>query len=76
MNQDRIQDDRENRIITTKRRSPSFDAILRRFFRETQQSRILSIAKEKRFKTKDISRKVRRRSATRKARIRALRRGY
>ena len=74
--QDQFQDAKADREKTERRRAPSFDVLLRRFFRDTQQSRILSITKEKRYKRKDVSRKMRRTSAVRKERIRRLKRGY
>lgn len=74
--QDQYQDARADREKGERRRMPSFEVLLRRFFRETQQSRILSITKEKRYKRKQVSRKVRRSSAVRKERIRRLKRGY
>lgn len=74
--QDQYQDARADREKTERRRAPGFEVLLRRFFRETQQSRILSITKEKRYKRKDVSRKMRRTSAVRKEHIRRLKRGY
>lgn len=58
------------------RRPQSFEVTLRRFFRETQQSRILSITKQKRYKAKKISRRLRRHSAVRKAAIQRIKRGW
>lgn len=66
--------DRETRDRRT--RAPGFEVTLRRFFRETQQSRILSIAKQKRYKMKKISRRLRRHSAVRKAAIQRIKRGW
>ncbi len=57
-------------------RRPSFDVILRRFFREVQQSRILSEVKRRRYNVKDPSRKLRRRSAIRKAISKKVKRGW
>lgn len=60
-----------------KDRAPSFDVLSRRFFREVQQSRILSEAKRQRFHEKNkISRKLRRESARRKAQRWQQRRGW
>lgn len=57
-------------------RRPSFDVILRRFFREVQQSRILSEVKKRRYNFKDPSRKLRRQSAIRKAISKKAKRGW
>lgn len=57
-------------------RSENFDVTLRRFFRDVQQSGILTEVKKRRFHTKDISRSKRRVSARRKAEIRRIKRGY
>lgn len=59
-----------------KSRPASFEVTLRRFFRDTQQSRILSITKQKRYKAKKISRRLRRHSAVRKAAIQKIKRGW
>lgn len=55
---------------------PGFEVLLRRFFREVQQSRILSEAKKKRFHSKDISRTEKRVIARRKAAVKRIKRGY
>ncbi|MBI4185595.1 30S ribosomal protein S21 [Candidatus Berkelbacteria bacterium] len=68
---DHNRDDRGSR-----ERRPSFDVVLRRFFREVQQSRILSEVKKRRYNYKDVSRKLRRRSAIRKAAAKRAKRGY
>ncbi|MBI4032412.1 30S ribosomal protein S21 [Candidatus Berkelbacteria bacterium] len=57
-------------------RRPSFDVVLRKFFREVQQSRVLSEVKKRRFHTKDVSRRLRRISARRKAVRKRAKRGY
>ena len=57
-------------------REESFEVILRRFFRDVQQSGILSETKRRRFHRKDISRDKRREGARRKAEIRRIKRGY
>lgn len=54
----------------------SFPVAMRRFFREVQQSRILSEAKKRRYFSKDLSRKVKRVIARRKTLVRSLKRGY
>jgi len=59
-----------------RRERESFEAILRRFFRDVQQSRILTDAKNKRHFTKDQSRKLKRKIAQRKADRKKLSRGY
>lgn len=55
---------------------PSTDFVIRKFFREVQQSRILSEAKKKRFFSKDINRTEKRAIARRKTTIRKIKRGY
>ena len=57
-------------------RSENFDVMLRRFFRDVQQSGILTEIKKRRFHTKDVSRDKRRVSARRKAIVRRMKRGY
>ena len=74
---DQIQDAKELRENKERRNRPAgFEVILRRFFRDTQQSRILSITKQKRYKAKKISRRLRRHSAVRKAAIQKIKRGW
>lgn len=68
-----FQDIREEQ---SERRTPSFDVLLRKFFREVQQSKILSEAKKRRFHSKDISRKTKRNSAIRKNQNRKALRGW
>lgn len=53
-----------------------FEVAMRRFFREVQQSRILSEAKKRRFFSKDITRSQKRVIARRKAFVKRLKRGY
>lgn len=62
-------DDREGK-------SENFDVILRRFFRDVQQSGILTEVKKRRFRTKDVSRSKKRLAAKRKAEVRKIKRGY
>lgn len=57
-------------------RGENFEVMLRRFFREVQQSGILTEIKKRRFLTKDVSRDKKRVSARRKAVIRRMKRGY
>lgn len=57
-------------------RGENFDVMLRRFFRDVQQSGILTEIKKRRFHDKDISRDKRRVSARRKAEVRRIKRGY
>lgn len=59
-----------------RRDQESFEAVLRRFFREVQQSGILTEAKRRRFFEKDTSRKLKRTIAQRKAERKKLSRGY
>lgn len=57
-------------------RSESFEVTLRRFFRDVQQSGILTEIKKRRFRDKEVSREKKRASARRKAEIRRIKRGY
>jgi ribosomal protein S21 len=57
-------------------RSENFDVMLRRFFRDVQQSGILTEIKKRKYHAKEISRDKRRVSARRKAVVRRLKRGY
>lgn len=57
-------------------RREGFEVMLRRFFREVQQSGILSEVKRRRFHEKPFSRSKRRAIAIRKAARRRLKRGY
>ncbi len=59
-----------------KPRSENFEVTLRRFFRDVQQSGILTEIKKRRFRDKEISRTKRRVSARRKAEVRRIKRGY
>lgn len=53
-----------------------FEVMLRRFFRDVQQSGILTETKKRRFREKELSRKILRESARRKAQRRKIKRGY
>ena len=64
-------------IIEVKRKGEEkFEVMLRRFNREVQQSGVLTVAKIKRFHTKELNRGALRKAAIRKNQIRKLRRGY
>ena len=54
----------------------NFDVMLRRFFRDVQQSGILTEIKKRRFRSKDVSREKKRSAARRKAAIKRIKRGY
>jgi ribosomal protein S21 len=70
--------DRNNRSDRGERgeRNESFEVTLRRFFRDVQQSGILTEIKKRRFRDKEISRSKRRVAARRKTEIRRIKRGY
>lgn len=57
-------------------RTEGFEVLMRRFFKDVQQSGILSEAKKGRFHEKEPSRKKRREIARRKANRKKIRRGY
>lgn len=57
-------------------RKESFESLLRRFFRDVQQSGVLTEVKRRREFSKPISRKERRRIAVRKAERKRVKRGY
>jgi len=65
-----------SRQVGEKPRSENFEVTLRRFFRDVQQSGILTEIKKRRFRDKEISRTKRRASARRKAEVRRVKRGY
>lgn len=58
------------------RGSQPVEVILRRFFREVQQNRILSEAKKRRYREKDLNRTQKRVIARRKSYVKKLKRGY
>lgn len=60
----------------SRQRKEGFEVMMRRFFREIQQSGILSEIKKRRFYQKEISRRKRREIARRKVQIRKLKRGF
>lgn len=59
-----------------RRSRESFEVILRKFFREVQQSGILTDAKKDRYFSKEPSRKQKRAVAIRKASRKRMTRGY
>ncbi len=71
-----MQDRNYTRSDNREGKSENFDVILRRFFRDVQQSGILTEIKKRRFYSKEVSRDKRRVSARRKAIVRKMKRGY
>lgn len=57
-------------------RKEGFESLLRRFFRDVQQSGILTEVKKRRYFSKDISRRAKREIASRKAARKRMKRGY
>lgn len=57
-------------------KNENFDVMLRRFFRDVQQSGILTEIKKRRYHCKDVSREIKRNSARRKAEVKRMKRGY
>lgn len=57
-------------------RREGFESLLRRFFRDVQQSGLLSEVKKRRYFSKDISRQAKREIASRKAVRKRMKRGY
>jgi len=57
-------------------RGEPFEVMLRKFFREVQQSGILTEIKKRRFRSKELTREQIRESARRKATRRKIKRGY
>lgn len=66
----------DNRNRDRDGKSENFDVMLRRFFRDVQQSGILTEIKKRRFRDKEVSREKRRASARRKTEVRKIKRGY
>ncbi len=58
------------------RRGQNFEVMLRRFFRDVQQSGILTDIKKRRYREKDISRTRQREIARRKSARRKVKRGF
>jgi len=53
-----------------------FEVMLRRFFRDVQQSGLLTEIKKRRFREKNVSREIIRQAARRKAARKKIKRGY
>lgn len=53
-----------------------FEVLLRRFFRDVQQSGVLTEIKKRRYFTKDVSRVKKRDTARRKAQRKRVKQGY
>ncbi|MDO8686768.1 MAG: 30S ribosomal protein S21 [Candidatus Berkelbacteria bacterium] len=71
-----MQDRNYTRDDSRERGSENFEVTLRRFFRDVQQSGILTEVKKRRYLSKDVSRAKKRVSARRKAQVRKIKRGY
>ena len=76
MNREHNRSDRGYRDRDRDGKSENFDVMLRRFFRDVQQSGILTEIKKRRFRDKEVSREKRRASARRKTAVRKIKRGY
>jgi len=63
-------------IVLEERRSQSFEVMLRRFFRDVQQSGILTDIKKRRYREKKITRSRQREIARRKSARRKVKRGF
>jgi len=63
-------------LYEEREREEPFEVILRKFFREVQQSKILSEVKKRRFREKKISRETKRVIARRKFARKIKKRGY
>lgn len=59
-----------------KKKTESFDVMLRRFFRDVQQSGILTEIKKRRYQEKKLSRTRMREIARRKSARKKVKRGY
>lgn len=68
--------DNQNQNRPQRKRKPSNAVIMRKFYRDVMQSRILSEVKSRRFREKPISRTERRTKAIRAAYVKRLKRGY
>ncbi len=62
--------------MENKRRGENFDVMLRKFFRDVQQSGILTDIKKRRYQEKKLSRIRMREIARRKAARKKVKRGY
>jgi small subunit ribosomal protein S21 len=64
-------------LVEVKRKEKEgFEVLLRRFFRDVQQSGVLTEIKKRRYFTKDVSRDKKRDSARRKALRKKVKQGY
>ena len=63
-------------VLESKKKSESFDVMLRRFFRDVQQSGVLTEIKKRRYQEKKLSRTRLREIARRKAARKKIKRGY
>ena len=59
-----------------RRENEGFEVLMRRFFREVQQSGVLTEIKKRRYFEKDISREKKRESARRKAARKRAKQGW
>ena len=69
-------DTRPNYSYNRDDRGEPFEVMLRKFFRDVQQSGILTEIKKRRFHAQDLSREGIREAARRKAYRRKIKRGY
>lgn len=65
-----------NSLRRNESKEEPFEVMLRRFFRDVQQSGILTEIKKRRFREKNLSRKILRESARRKTARKKAKRGY
>lgn len=64
-------------MIEVKRKGEErLDVMVRRFNREVQQSGVLTVAKSRRYKEKELNRGMRRKIAIRRGEINKLKRGW
>lgn len=63
-------------MIFLAERRESFEVTLRKFFRDVQQNGVLTEVKRRRYHEKDISRRLKRSIATRKAARKRVLRGW
>lgn len=66
----------QNQREQGERSGEPFEVMLRRFFRDVQQSGILTEMKRRRFRERELSRERIREAARRKAERRKIKRGY
>lgn len=67
---------RSNYPKGNERRGEPFEVMLRRFFRDVQQSGLLTQIKRRRFRERELSREKLREAARRKTARRKIKRGY